>query len=165
MKGFQFGEPKGDTRFPMGRCCDWYIEISKQRMGKANTPMPVLSSCWKLHCACFTFHALYHRGTLAEPQEHAQDTLKTPALIIAPYEANEKLLDRKPTALPNWKSCTIRNARAEYKVETGGSMESSVCAAAQLTQIQGRAHRDAGKTGPLPSVTRTAPGQQRRFTC
>ncbi len=157
MKGFQFGEAEKEIHdFLWGEFCDWYIEISKQRLGKSNTPMPVLAfvletSLRLLHPFMpFITEELWQNLKERLPRE----TLKDPALIIAPYpRPKEKLLD--PQAEQVMETVmeivrTIRNARAEYKVEMGKWVESSVYAGSLQAALK-------GKSAVIESLARTRP--------
>jgi valyl-tRNA synthetase len=168
MKGFQFGEAEKEIHdFLWGEFCDWYIEIAKQRLGKSNTPLPVLAfvletSLRLLHPFMpFITEELWQNLRERLPQ----DALKAPALIIAPYpEANEKLLD--PEAEQVMETVmevvrTIRNARAEYKVEMGKWVESSVYAGRLQSTLKAKSAviETLAKTRPLsilPRVQRPA---------
>ena len=157
MKGFQFGEAEKEIHdFLWGEFCDWYIEISKQRLCKSNTPMPVLAfvletSLRLLHPFMpFITEELWQNLKERLPRE----TLKDPALIIALYpRPNEKLLD--PQAEQVMETVmevvrTIRNSRAEYKVEMGKWVESSVYADSLQAALK-------GKSTVIESLARTRP--------
>jgi valyl-tRNA synthetase len=163
MKGFQFGEAEKEIHdFLWGEFCDWYIEISKQRLGKPNTPMPVLAfvletSLRLLHPFMpFITEELWQNLRERLPQ----DTLKARALIIAPYpEANEKLVD--PEAEQVMETLmeivrTIRNARAEYKVAMGKWVESSIYAGSLQSALKTKAAiiETLAKTRPLSILPR-----------
>jgi len=163
MKGFQFGEAEKEIHdFLWGEFCDWYIEICKQRLGKSNTPMPVLAfvletSLRLLHPFMpFITEELWQNLRERLPR----DKLKAPALIIAPYPVgNEKLLD--PEAEQVMETVmevvrTIRNARAEYKVEMGKWVESSVYAGSLQSDLKAKSAiiETLAKTRPLNILPR-----------
>jgi valyl-tRNA synthetase len=89
-----------------------------------------------------------------------QGTLKAPALIIAPYPmAKEKLVD--PGAEQVMETVmevvrTIRNARAEYKVEMGKWVEASVYAGSLQADLKARSAviEILAKTRPLHILPR-----------
>jgi valyl-tRNA synthetase len=163
MKGFQFGEAEKEIHdFLWGEFCDWYIEISKQRLGKANSPMAVLAfvletSLRLLHPFMpFITEELWQNLRERLPE----GTLKSPALIIAPYpQANAKLLDAESEQVMQTVMevvRTIRNARAEYKVEMGKWVESSVYAGGHLADLKAKSAviETLAKTRPLSILPR-----------
>ena len=163
MADFQFGEAEKEIHdFLWGEFCDWYIEISKQRLGKTNSPIAVLAfvleaSLRLLHPFMpFITEELWQNFKERLPE----GILKTPALIIAPYpKANPKLLD--PGSEQVMETVmevvrTIRNARAEYKVDIGKWIESSVYAGDHRTDLKGKAAviEVLAKTRPLNILSR-----------
>jgi len=157
MKGFQFGEAEKEIHdFLWGEFCDWYIEISKQRLGKANTPMPVLA--YVLETSLRLLHPFMPFITEELWQDLRErlprETLKAPALIIAAYpEVNQKLLDPESEQVMEAVMevvRTIRNARAEYKVEMGKWVESSVYAGSLQSALK-------AKAAVIESLARTRP--------
>ncbi|MCX6005165.1 MAG: class I tRNA ligase family protein, partial [Chloroflexi bacterium] len=97
MNDYQFGEAEREIHdFLWGEFCDWYIEISKLRLGKADSPMPVLAyiletSLRLLHPFMpFITEELWQNLRERLPE----GTISSPALIIATYPvASEKLFD------------------------------------------------------------------------
>jgi len=89
-----------------------------------------------------------------------EGTLTSPALIVAPYpKSNEKLLD--PGAEQVMEAVmdivrTIRNARAEYKVDVGKWVESFVYTDSLLSDIKARSAtiETLAKTRPLTVLPR-----------
>ena len=163
MKDFQFGEAEREMHdFIWGEFCDWYIEICKQRLGKANSPMPVLAyvletSLRLLHPFMpFITEELWQNLKERLPE----GTLTSPALIIAPYpESNEKLLDPEAEQVMGAVMDivrTIRNARAEYKVDIGKWVESCVYTDSLLPEIKARSAtiETLARTRPLTVLPR-----------
>ena len=163
MKDFQFGEAEKEIHdFLWGEFCDWYIEISKQRLGKANSPMAVLAfvletSLRLLHPFMpFITEELWQNLKNRLPE----GTLKSPALIVAPYPAaNVNLLDAESEQVMETVMevvRTIRNARAEYKVEMGKWVESSVYAGSLQADLKAKAAviETLAKTRPLSILPR-----------
>jgi valyl-tRNA synthetase len=145
MLDFQLGEAESDIHdFLWGEFCDWYIEICKQRLGKENSPMPVLvymleTSLRLLHPFMpFITEELWQNLKERLPQ----GVLTSPALIVAPYpKANEKLIDpgsqRVMEAVMDIVR-SLRNTRAEYKVDIGKSIEATVYTDSLLSEIKAR---------------------------
>ena len=163
MKGFQFGEAEKEIHdFLWGEFCDWYIEISKQRLGKPGTPMPVLA--FVLETSLRLLHPFMPFITEELWQNLRErlpgDTLKAPALIVAPYPvSNEKLIDAESEQVMETVMevvRTIRNARAEYKVELGKWVESSVYAGSLQADLKAKAAviETLAKTRPLSILSR-----------
>jgi len=163
MKDFQFGEAEKEIHdFLWGEFCDWYIEISKRRLGKANSPMAVLAfvletSLRLLHPFMpFITEELWQNLKNRLPE----GTLKSPALIVAPYPAaNVNLLDAESEQVMETVMevvRTIRNARAEYKVEMGKWVESSVYAGSLQADLKAKAAviETLAKTRPLSILPR-----------
>jgi valyl-tRNA synthetase len=143
MQDFQFGEAEKDIHdFIWGEYCDWYIEICKQRLGKENSPLAVLAyvletSLRLLHPFMpFITEELWQNLKERLPE----GTLTAKALIIAPYpEANDKMLDPESERVLETVMFivrTIRNARAEYKVDIGKWVESFVYTDSLLKDIK-----------------------------
>jgi valyl-tRNA synthetase len=163
MGDLQFGEAEKEIHdFLWGEFCDWYIEISKQRLGKTNSPMAVLA------CVLETSLRLLHPFMPFITEELWQNlrerlpegTLNTPALIIAPYpEANLKLLNAGSEQIMETIMeivRTIRNARAEYKVDIGKWVESSIYAGDHQADLKHKAGviEALAKTRPLNILSR-----------
>jgi len=163
LRDFQFGEAEKEIHdFLWGEFCDWYIEICKQRLGSANSPMSVLAfvldtSLRLLHPFMpFITEELWQNLRERLPQ----GTLDTPALIVSPYPvANSKLID--PVSEQAMETVmevvrTIRNARAEYKVDMGKWVESSIYAGNHRAELKGKAAviETLAKTRPLHILQR-----------
>ena len=145
MLNFQFGEAESDIHdFLWGEFCDWYIEICKQRLGKENSPMPVLA--YVLETSLRLLHPFMPFITEELWQDLKerlpQGILASPALIIAPYpKANEKLIDpdseRTMAAVMDIVR-SLRNTRAEHRVDIGKSIEATVYTDNLLSEIKAR---------------------------
>ena len=145
MLNFQFGEAESDIHdFLWGEFCDWYIEICKQRLGKENSPMPVLA--YVLETSLRLLHPFMPFITEELWQDLKerlpQGILVSPALIIAPYpKANEKLIDpdseRTMAAVMDIVR-SLRNTRAEHRVDIGKSIEATVYTDNLLSEIKAR---------------------------
>ncbi len=142
MKDFQFGEAEKEIHdFLWGEFCDWYIEISKQRLGGKDSPIAVLA------CALETSLRLLHPFMPFITEELWQNlkqrlpggTLDAPALIVAPYpSANHKLLDEDAeNQIENEIEIirAIRNTRAEYKVDINKPVKAHAYVATFSTSI------------------------------
>ena len=157
MKGFQFGEAEKEIHdFLWGEYCDWYIEICKQRLGTANTPLPVLASVLETSLRLLhPFMPFITEELWQNLRERLPNgALEAPALIVAPYPAaDDGLLD--PGSEQVMETVmevvrTIRNARAEYKVEMGKWVESSIYAGSLQSDIK-------AKGAVIESLARTRP--------
>jgi valyl-tRNA synthetase len=157
MRDYQFGEAERQIHdFFWGEYCDWYIELSKLRLGKPGSPISVLA--YVLDSLLRLLHPFIPFITEELWQNLKQrlpeGILKSPALIVAPYPlTNEKLFD--PDAERVMEAVmeivrTVRNARAEYKVDVGKWIESKVYADTLLKDIN-------GKTAAIETLARTRP--------
>jgi len=137
MENFQFGEALGQIYdFLWGEFCDWYIEFAKIRLRseEAPSPIPVLvhvleTSLRLLHPYMpFVTEELWQNLKKCLPSEWQ----KTESIMVAAYpEAEEKAIDLAAERL--MESVieiihSIRNARAQYKVETNRWIEAQVYA-------------------------------------
>ena len=165
LKDFQFGEAEKQIHdFLWGEYCDWYIEISKQRLGKAGSPLPVLAyvleaSLRLLHPFMpFITEELWQNMKERLPQ----GTLEAPALIVARYPvADGKVLDDRAEQVMEAVMeiiRSIRNTRAEYKVDTGRWVESFIYADSLLEDIRARSDiiEMLARTRPLNILPRTS---------
>jgi valyl-tRNA synthetase len=163
MRDFQFGEAEKEIHdFAWGEFCDWYIEISKGRLGKPDSPMGILAHVLEttlrlLHPFMpFITEELWQNLKERLPQ----GALTAPALIVAPYPVpDEKLLDAESEQVMEAVMevvRTIRNARAEYKVEPGKWVEANIYTGDLLAGLKGLApHMETlAKARPLHILPR-----------
>ena len=136
MDDFQFGEAQRQLYdFLWGEFCDWYVELTKIRLGadkKISSPIPVLvhvleTSLRLLHPYMpFVTEELWQNLKKRLPP----DWQATDSIMIAAYpQADEATFD--PEAERVMESVieivrSIRNVRAQYKVETGKWVEAQV---------------------------------------
>jgi len=140
MEDYQFGEAYRQIyEFLWGEFCDWYIEIAKIRLGSTEkqmpSPIPVLvhvleTSLRLLHPYMpFITEELWQNLKAHLPP----DWQKAESIMIAPYpEAEEAAID--PQAERVIESVieiirSIRNARAQYHVESSRWIEAQIYAA------------------------------------
>jgi len=147
MKDFQFGEAEKEIHdFIWGEFCDWYIEISKQRLGGKDSPIAVLA--FVLETSLRLLHPFMPFITEEMWQNLKQrlpdGTLDASALIIAPYpSANDKLLDEDAeNQIENEIEIirAIRNIRAEYKVDINKPVKAHAYVATFSTSIGSRSN-------------------------
>ncbi|MBA7486688.1 Valine--tRNA ligase [subsurface metagenome] len=139
MEGFQFGEAQRQIYdFLWGEFCDWYIEFAKIRLRSATeevlSPIPVLvhvleTSLRLLHpCMPFVTEELWQNLKNRLPS----DWQATESIMVAAYpEAEETAID-----LPSEQVMesiieiihSIRNARAQYKVDSARWIEAQIYA-------------------------------------
>ena len=136
MDDFQFGEAQRQLYdFLWGEFCDWYVELTKIRLGadkKISSPIPVQvhvleTSLRLLHPYMpFVTEELWQNLKKRLPP----DWQATDSIMIAAYpQADEATFD--PEAERVMESVieivrSIRNVRAQYKVETGKWVEAQV---------------------------------------
>ena len=137
MQNFQFGEAQRQLHdFLWGEYCDWYVEFAKIRLrsGEAPSPLPILvrvleMSLRLLHpCMPFVTEELWQNLKQRLPPGGQ----KTESIMVAAYpEADKKAID--PQAERMMASIieiihSIRNVRAEHKVESARWIEAQVYA-------------------------------------
>jgi valyl-tRNA synthetase len=137
MENFQFGEAHRQLHdFLWGEYCDWYVEFAKIRLrsGEAPSPLPVLvhvleASLRLLHPAMpFVTEELWQNLKQCLPSGWQ----KTESIMVADYpQADEKAID--PEAERVMESIieiihSIRNVRAQYKVESAKWIEAQLYA-------------------------------------
>ncbi len=134
LSNFQFGEAERQIHdFFWGEFCDWYIEIAKIRLSRPNSsPVPVLSLVLE------TTLRLLHPFMPFITEELWQNlkrrlpngSLATDSIMIAPYPAgngeafdleSERVMESVIEIIRS-----IRNARAEHKVEAARWIEARI---------------------------------------
>ncbi len=140
MADFQFGEAQRQLHdFLWGEYCDWYVEFAKIRLrsGEAPSPLPILvhvleASLRLLHpCMPFVTEELWQNLKQRLPPD-LQKWQKTESIMVADYpEADKKAVD--PQAERVMESIieiihSVRNVRAQYKVESARWIEAKVYA-------------------------------------
>jgi valyl-tRNA synthetase len=137
MENFQFGEALGQIHdFLWGEYCDWYVELAKIRLrsGEVPSPLPVLVHV--LEASLRLLHP-YMPFVTEELWQNLKQRLpsgwqKTESIMISAYpEADKKAID--PEAERVLESIieiihSIRNVRAQYKVESARWIEAQVYA-------------------------------------
>jgi len=137
MADFQFGEAQRQLHdFLWGEYCDWYVEFAKIRLrsGEAPSPLPVLvhvleASLRLLHpCMPFVTEELWQNLKQRLPS----DWQETESIMVADYpQADKKAID--PQAERVMESIidiihSVRNVRAQYKVESARWVKAQVYA-------------------------------------
>ncbi len=132
MNDFQFGEAQRQINdFLWGEFCDWYIELAKIRL-QANDMSPLQVLVHVLEKALRLLHP-YMPFLTEELWQHLKkhiDLLKVESIMVAAYpEVDEATFD--PTAESEIEAITeiirsIRNVRAQYKVESNRWIESKI---------------------------------------
>ena len=136
MDNFEFGEAERELHnFIWGDYCDWYIEIAKLRLGQAsNSPIPVLIYVLdRILRLLHPFMPFITEEIWQNIKERISDwSTEISSIMIAPYpEAREKHLDDESEII--MESIveiirSIRNIRAEYRVDASKWIEARVFA-------------------------------------
>jgi len=137
MDNFQFGEAQRQLHdFLWGEFCDWYIEFAKIRLSSGEVPSPVPVLVYVLETSLRLLHPFMPFVTEELWQNLKQrlppDWQATESIMLAAYpEADETAID--PQAERVMESIieiihSIRNARAQYKVESNRWVEAQVYA-------------------------------------
>jgi valyl-tRNA synthetase len=137
MENFQFGEAvRRIYEFLWGEYCDWYIEIAKVRLrsdgAKVPSPVPVLvhvlgTSLRLLHPYMpFVTEVLWwHLQSALPPERRGSESI----MVAAYPEADKGAIDpevERVMASTIEIIRAIRNARAQYKVESGKWIEAQI---------------------------------------
>jgi len=137
MEGFQFGEAQRQIYdFLWGEYCDWYIEIAKIRLRSEEAPSPIPVLVYVLETSLRLLHP-YMPFITEELWQNLKrhlpsDWQDTESIMVAAYpEADEIAID--PEAERIMESIieiihSIRNARAQYKVENSRWIEAQIYA-------------------------------------
>ncbi|MFC1914201.1 valine--tRNA ligase [Chloroflexota bacterium] len=143
MEDFQFGEAERQIHdFLWGEFCDWYIEFAKIRLSSASevpSPLPVLVHV--LETALRLLHP-YMPFITEELWQHLKPHLSLPApeaIIISLYpEADAQAADSYAEQVMNTLIDiirSIRNVRAQYRVESGHWIEAKIYADNLITAL------------------------------
>ncbi|MFC1962372.1 class I tRNA ligase family protein, partial [Chloroflexota bacterium] len=163
MEDFQFGEAQRQLHdFLWGEFCDWYIEFAKIRLiGGDATPLPVLVRV--LDTSLRLLHP-YMPFLTEELWQHLKPYLAEPvaSIMVAAYpEPDEGVIDAEAEAVIETIVeiiRSIRNVRAQYKVESGRWIEARVYADHLISSLN-------AYTGIIENLARarpvTFPGGQR----
>jgi valyl-tRNA synthetase len=137
MEDFQFGEAQQQIyEFLWGEFCDWYIEIAKIRLRSKNVLSPIPVLVYILETSLRLLHP-YMPFITEELWQNLKSHLPpdwraTESIIVASYpEADKGVID--PEAERVMESLieiihSIRNARAQYKVESTKWIEAQIYA-------------------------------------
>lgn len=168
MEGFEFGEACWKIHdFIWGEFCDWYVEIAKMRLRTTQqtaSPLPFLVNV--LECSLRLLHPFMPFITEELWQSLKAESCQLSAIsmsdsiIIAPYPvANRDAIDTEAErAMDSVIEIirSIRNVRAQYKVEAAKQIEALVYSDKLLPQIssQAEAIEMLARVNPLTIVHR-----------
>ena len=135
MDEYQFGEAQRQIHdFLWGEFCDWYIELVKIRLSSASEPSPIPVLLHALDTSLRMLHPFMPFVT-EELWQHIKKHIDSPlpeSIMIAPYpEADESAIDQQSEAIIETIieiTRSIRNVRAQYKVENNRWIEAKVYA-------------------------------------
>ena len=149
MEGFEFGEACWKIHdFIWGEFCDWYVEIAKMRLHDAQqtaSPLPFLVNV--LECSLRLLHPFMPFIT-EELWQNVKERLPekkqmSDSIMIAPYPVADR--DAMDTEAEQAMDSvieiirSIRNVRAQYKVEAAKQIEALVYTDKLLPQISAQA--------------------------
>jgi valyl-tRNA synthetase len=149
MEGFEFGEACWKIHdFIWGEFCDWYVEIAKMRLRDAQqttSPLPFLVNV--LECSLRLLHPFMPFITeelWQNVKEHLPEKKQmSDSIMIAPYPVADR--DARDTEAEQAMDSvieiirSIRNVRAQYKVEAAKQIEALVYTDKFLPQISAQA--------------------------
>jgi len=168
MEDFQFGEAERQIHdFLWGEFCDWYIEMSKIRLRPdlpaASSPLPPLVNVLEtLLRLLHPFMPFITEELWQSLKQRLPDKNKYPSsIMLAPYPiADEKAIDPEAERVMNSVNeiiRSIRNVRAQYKVEPGKWIEAQIYADELLSGIASQAKiiETLARTHPLAISSRS----------
>ncbi|MFQ6122685.1 MAG: valine--tRNA ligase [Dehalococcoidales bacterium] len=136
MDDFQFGEAQRQIHdFLWGEFCDWYIELAKIRLfsaGELPSPLPLLVHVLETSLRLLHPYMPFVTEELWQNLRRALNWRATESIMVAPYpEADATAID--PEAERTMESIieiirSIRNVRAQYKVESTRWIEAQIYA-------------------------------------
>ncbi len=136
MDDFQFGEAQRQIHdFLWGEFCDWYIELAKIRLRSASespSPLPVLVYALETSLRLLHPYMPFVTEELWQNLRRSLNWQATESIMVAAYpEADATAID--PQAERVMESIieiirSIRNARAQYKVESARWIEAQIYA-------------------------------------
>jgi valyl-tRNA synthetase len=142
MEDFQFGEAQRQIYdFLWGEFCDWYIEFAKIRLRSAETPSPVPVLVHVLETSLRLLHPYMPFVTEELWQNLRKHTSpgEHESIMVSPYpEADEVDTDPDAERIINVLIeivRSIRNVRAQYKVERNRWVEAEILADNQASAI------------------------------
>jgi valyl-tRNA synthetase len=142
MDDFQFGEAQRQIHdFLWGEYCDWYIELAKIRLQAGDkSPLPVLARALETSLRLLHPYMPFLTEELWQHLKKRSKGIKGESIMVAEYpEADETMYDTK--AEEEIEGVTeiirsIRNVRAQYKVESARWIEARIYTdAARLANI------------------------------
>jgi valyl-tRNA synthetase len=132
MEDFQFGEAQRQIHdFLWGEYCDWYIELAKIRMqGGDSSPLPILEQVLETSLKLLHPYMPFLTEELWQHLKKGSKDIKGESIMVAEYPmADEKSFDEeaeKEIGTVTEIIRSIRNARAQYKVESGHWIEARI---------------------------------------
>jgi len=143
MEEYQFGEAQRQIHdFLWGEFCDWYIEFAKIRLLSASespSPIPVLVDVLETSLRLLHPYMPFITEELWQNLKTRLDWPATESIMIAAYpEANETAIDPKAEEIMGTIIeiiHSIRNVRAEYKVESARWIEAQIYAGKRVPTI------------------------------
>ena len=168
MQEFQFGEVQRQIHdFMWGEFCDWYIEITKVRLNAGEnvlSPIPVLievleKSLRLLHPFMpFITEELWQNVVSKLPEDKARPE----SIMIAPYpQSDESFKDavaEEVMASVVEIIRSIRNTRAEYKVEQSRQIEAIIYAGEMEKEIAAYSSAIQTLAKAVPTILRNREG-------
>jgi len=134
MEDFQFGEAQRQIHdFLWGEYCDWYIELAKIRLlsgSESPSPIPVLVHALEASLRLLHPYMPFITEELWQNLKKQQGWIEAESIMVAAYpEADKKAVD--PAAEDEMEAIidiirSIRNVRAQYKVESPRWIEAQI---------------------------------------
>jgi valyl-tRNA synthetase len=134
MDDFQFGEAQRQIHdFLWGEYCDWYIELAKIRLNNSDaSPLPVLMHVLETSLRLLHPYMPFLTEELWQHLKKRSKEIKGESIMVAAYpqadatKFDEEVEKEIETIIEIIRS--LRNARAQYKVESGRWIEAQIYA-------------------------------------
>jgi valyl-tRNA synthetase len=132
LDDYQFGEAQRQLHdFIWNEYCDWYIELAKIRLQTGdNSPLPVLAHVLEVSLRLLHPFMPFITEELWQHLKKHMEGLNTESIMIAPYPVvDKKYFDLKAEAEINSIMeivRSVRNVRAQYKVESAHWIEAKI---------------------------------------
>jgi len=158
MDEFQFGEAQRQIHdFLWGEYCDWYIELAKIRLQSGdNTPLPVLAGVLETSLRLLHPYMPFITEELWQHLKKASPGIKGDSIMVAEYphadvksfnDAAEKEIEAVTEIIRS-----IRNVRAQYKVESTRWIEVKVYAGLPALSGYAAAVKSLARANPVTMV-------------
>jgi valyl-tRNA synthetase len=159
MEDFQFGEAQRQIHdFLWGDYCDWYIELAKIRLqGKDSSPLPVLVRVLETSLQLLHPYMPFLTEELWQNLKKKANGIRGESIMVTNYPETDEA--RYDTAAESEIEAiieiirSIRNVRAQYKVESARWVESKIYTEQATIPAYTEAVKTLARTNPVTFLT------------